>query len=81
MNEQYATVGFQVEAFKYQSVNFTMFDMSGAGRYRNLWEHYYAEAQGIIYVIDSSDSVRLCVVKDELETLLNHKGECRMRQK
>lgn len=23
------------------SLNFTVFDMSGQGRYRNLWEHYY----------------------------------------
>lgn len=32
-----ATVGFLVEKFKYGNVNFTMFDMSGQGRYRNLW--------------------------------------------
>lgn len=68
-----ATVGFQVEKFKYGSVNFTMFDMSGQGRYRNLWEHYYAECEGIIFVIDSADAVRMCVVKDELDTLLAHK--------
>lgn len=24
-----------------QSLSFTVFDMSGQGRYRNLWEHYY----------------------------------------
>ena len=23
------------------SLSFTVFDMSGQGRYRNLWEHYY----------------------------------------
>jgi len=71
--ELVATVGFLVEKFKYGNVNFTMFDMSGAGRYRNLWEHYYAEAEGIIFVIDSAEAVRMCVVKDELDTLLAHK--------
>jgi ADP-ribosylation factor-like protein 6 len=50
-----------------------MFDMSGQGRYRNLWEHYYADTQALIWVIDSADTVRLCVVKDELEALLKHK--------
>jgi ADP-ribosylation factor-like protein 6 len=35
--EMVATVGFLVEKFKYGNVNFTMFDMSGQGRYRNLW--------------------------------------------
>ena len=71
--ELYATVGFLVEKFKYNNVQFTMFDMSGQGRYRNLWEHYYAEAEGVIFVIDSADTVRMCVVKDELDTLLAHK--------
>ena len=27
--------------FHFFSLNFTVFDMSGQGRYRNLWEHYY----------------------------------------
>jgi hypothetical protein len=39
-------------------------------------EHYYAECEGIIFVIDSAEAVRMCVVKDELDTLLAHKGEC-----
>ena len=71
--ELYATVGFLVEKFRYNNVSFTMFDMSGQGRYRNLWEHYYQEAEGIIFVVDSADTVRMCVVKDELDTLLAHK--------
>mmetsp|Transcript_2773 Transcript_2773/g.6943 ORF Transcript_2773/g.6943 Transcript_2773/m.6943 type:complete len:179 (+) Transcript_2773:184-720(+) len=67
------TVGFNVDEFQKGSVNFKVFDMSGAGRYRNLWEKYYRDAQGIIYVIDSADKIRMCVVKDELDQLLAHK--------
>lgn len=74
VNETQVTVGFQVETFKHGSTHFTMFDMSGQGKYRNLWEHYYEEAQGIVFVIDSADTVRLCVVEDELKTLLSHPG-------
>lgn len=33
--------------------------MSGAGRYRNLWEHHFKTCQGIVFVIDSSDRMRL----------------------
>lgn len=33
--------------------------MSGAGRYRNLWEHQFKSCQGIVFVIDSSDRMRL----------------------
>jgi len=35
------TVGFNVEKFTVKNLSFTAFDMSGQGRYRNLWEHYY----------------------------------------
>ncbi|XP_023171767.1 ADP-ribosylation factor-like protein 6 isoform X1 [Drosophila hydei] len=47
-------------------------DMSGATRYRNLWEHQFKNCQGIIYVIDSSDRMRFVVVKDELDLVLQH---------
>ena len=46
--------------------------MSGQGRYRNLWEHYYKECQGIVFVVDSSDKMRMVVAKDELDMLLQH---------
>lgn len=45
--------------FSDQGIAFTAFDMSGAGRYRNLWEHHFKSCQGIIFVIDSSDRMRL----------------------
>jgi ADP-ribosylation factor-like protein 6 len=46
--------------------------MSGQGRYRSLWEHYYADVEAIIFVLDSTDKMRICVAKEELQTLLNH---------
>lgn len=46
--------------------------MSGQGRYRSLWEHYYSDVQAIIYVVDSTDRIRMCVAKEELEQLLSH---------
>ncbi|XP_064605565.1 ADP-ribosylation factor-like protein 6 [Liolophura sinensis] len=66
------TIGFNVEKFKNKSLQFTAFDMSGQGRYRNLWEHYYRECHGIIFVIDSADKMRMVVAKDELDSMLQH---------
>lgn len=66
------TLGFSNEKFTVKSLNFNAYDMSGQGRYRNLWEHYYREADGIVYVIDSSDKMRFVVSKDELFSMLNH---------
>lgn len=57
------TVGFQVETFTYQNLTLTCFDMSGQSRYRTLWEHHYTTAQAIIFVLDSSDRIRMCVAK------------------
>lgn len=53
--------------------------MSGQGRYRSLWEHYYTDVQAIIYVLDSTDRLRMCVAKEELEQLLAHEAIARVR--
>ena len=66
------TVGFSMEKFAFKSLNFTTYDMSGQGRYRNLWEHYYKDSDGIVYVIDSSDKLRYVVSKEEFFSMLNH---------
>lgn len=36
----------------------------------------YRDGQAIIFVIDSSDRLRMVVAKEELDTLLNHPGMC-----
>ncbi|XP_046986536.1 ADP-ribosylation factor-like protein 6 [Schistocerca americana] len=66
------TVGFNIEKFQNQNVAFTAVDMSGHGRYRDLWEHYYKDCHGVIFVVDSSDRLRLVVVREELDLLLQH---------
>lgn len=66
------TIGFSVEKFKSSSLAITAFDMSGQGRYRTLWEQYYKECQGIIFVVDSSDKIRMVVAKDEFERMIKH---------
>ncbi|KAF7496479.1 ADP-ribosylation factor-like protein 6 [Sarcoptes scabiei] len=73
------TVGYTVERLSgiernRTGISLTAFDMSGQGRYRNLWEHYYEKVEGIIFVIDSTDSLRLAVARDELEMLLKHQN-------
>uniref|UniRef100_A0A7S0S4J2 ADP-ribosylation factor-like protein 6 n=1 Tax=Chlamydomonas leiostraca TaxID=1034604 RepID=A0A7S0S4J2_9CHLO len=66
------TVGFTVDEFSKGALKFTVFDMSGAGRYRTLWEQYYREAESIIFVVDSADRIRLVVAKDEMDNMLKH---------
>lgn len=49
-----------------------IFSFSFAGTYRSLWETYYDAVDGIIFVIDSTDRIRMCVARDELEAMLRH---------
>lgn len=44
--------------------------MSGQEKYRHLWEKCIESVEGIIFVIDSDDRCRMCIVKDELDNLL-----------
>jgi ADP-ribosylation factor-like protein 6 len=46
--------------------------MSGQSKYRDLWEKYYNDINGIIYVVDSTDKIRMAVAKNELDQLLTH---------
>ena len=67
-----ATVGFSKEIVIFGNFEFSIFDMAGAQRFRNLWEKQYANAKGVIFVIDASDEFRLVSVKYELELLLQN---------
>lgn len=42
-----------------RGVNFAVFDMSGAGKYRSLWEKFYPQAQAVIFAVDASDRLRM----------------------
>ena len=69
-----ATVGFKEESFTKNKINFTAYDMSGQGKYRDLWQQYYEEAEAVIFVIDAADQLRIKVAKNELEMLLENKS-------
>jgi len=69
-SEVVPTVGFKVERFKMNNIEFTMFDMSGAAQQRELWQEYYATCDAVIYVIDCKDKLRVCVAKNEMQTML-----------
>ena len=57
------TVGFNCESFSKHNLKFSVFDMSGQSKYRSLWENYYPDVQAVIFVLDSTDKIRLCVAK------------------
>lgn len=46
--------------------------MSGQSKYRPLWERYYNDCHGVIFVIDSSDTMRMAVACNELQLMIQH---------
>merc|ERR1712036_177402 len=65
------TIGFNVEKVEYENINFTVWDIGGQDKIRKLWRYYYANTQGLIFVIDSNDRDRIEDARLELMQMLN----------
>lgn len=61
------TIGYNYESFDYKNTTFDIWDTGGQDKLRNLWRHYYKEADGVLYVVDSTDEHRFAEAKDELQ--------------
>ena len=64
------TIGFNVETVDYKNISFTVWDVGGQDKIRNLWRHYYQNTQGLIFVVDSNDKARIEDAKNELHKML-----------
>lgn len=51
-----------------------MWDVGGQEKIRALWHHYFIKSQGLIFIVDSSDSSRIPEARKELQKLL-HEAE------
>ena len=67
------TVGARMTEFYTYGTRWRAFDVSGAGRCRSMWPFYYRDARAIIFVVDSCEAARLGIVRDELQTLVDHR--------
>ena len=64
------TLGFAIQTFQYQGYHLNVWDIGGQKSLRPYWKNYFEKTDAIIWVVDSSDTARLCDCKDELEKLL-----------
>ena len=64
------TIGFNVETVEYSNIRFTVWDVGGQEKIRLLWQYYFQNTQGIIFVVDSNDRERVDDAKDELQRML-----------
>lgn len=48
-----------------------VWDIGGQREIRPYWKNYYDNTDGLVYVVDSSDEVRLKEATEELQLLLS----------
>ncbi|XP_066554955.1 uncharacterized protein LOC136745720 [Amia ocellicauda] len=67
------TVGFNVETVEPAAgVSFVVWDVGGQDKIRALWRHYYQNAEGLLFVVDSVDTQRFLEAQEELDAILSH---------
>eukprot|EP01013_Petalomonas_cantuscygni_P006732 TRINITY_DN1799_c0_g1_i1.p2 TRINITY_DN1799_c0_g1~~TRINITY_DN1799_c0_g1_i1.p2 ORF type:complete len:182 (+),score=45.98 TRINITY_DN1799_c0_g1_i1:214-759(+) len=66
------TIGSNVERVRYKNAQFVVWDLAGQAALRPTWEAYYAQTNAIILAVDSTDTERLPVVREELFHALEH---------
>ncbi len=64
------TLGFNIQTLDYSGYKLNVWDIGGQQTIRSYWRNYFESTDGIIFVIDSSDTTRLQLVKKELNDLL-----------
>lgn len=68
------TIGHSVSHFKLNKVKFTVWDVPGREKFRDLWVNYYKDCQAVVFVIDAaSENSVLSESRDLLtESILQH---------
>ncbi|CAF1090173.1 unnamed protein product [Rotaria magnacalcarata] len=67
------TIGFNVETISpCRGISLTVWDVGGQDHLRTLWHHYFDNVDGLVFVIDSTDSRRLHIARAELEGIYQH---------
>jgi small GTP-binding protein len=66
------TIGSNVEEISHNNVKFQAWDLGGQESMRSVWDVYYINTDGIIYVIDSADTTNYEESKTQLLKLLQN---------
>eukprot|EP00039_Didymoeca_costata_P029214 m.23659 g.23659 ORF g.23659 m.23659 type:complete len:179 (+) comp7528_c0_seq2:173-709(+) len=66
------TIGSNVEDIQFKNLKFSMWDVGGQDSLRESWETYYSGAEGLIFVVDSTDVDRMSIAKKELHKMMAH---------
>lgn len=64
------TLGFNIKTLEYRGFKLNIWDVGGQTSLRSYWRNYFEQTDGLIWVVDSADRMRLRDCKAELQALL-----------
>ncbi|CDS06932.1 Putative ADP-ribosylation factor like protein1 [Lichtheimia ramosa] len=66
------TVGLNIGRVDIKSSRINFWDLGGQQDLQSIWERYYPECHGIVFVVDSTDSKRLEECRDTFERIITN---------
>ncbi|KAK3092342.1 hypothetical protein FSP39_001581, partial [Pinctada imbricata] len=64
------TLGFNIKTLEHRGFKLNVWDVGGQRSLRSYWRNYFESTDGLIWVVDSADRMRLQDCKEELQNLL-----------
>ncbi|GKY94988.1 ADP-ribosylation factor-like protein 2 [Mayamaea pseudoterrestris] len=64
------TLGFNIQSLEHKNYQLNLWDVGGQKSIRAYWRNYFEQTDGLIWVVDSADRVRLELCRQELMELL-----------
>lgn len=64
------TLGFNIKTLEHKGFTLNMWDVGGQKSLRSYWRNYFECTDGLIWVVDSADRLRLDTCRQELDILL-----------
>jgi small GTP-binding protein len=65
------TIGFNVETFARDNVQFTAWDVGGRGKIKEMWRYYNQDVEGVLFVCDATDPTSLDEAADAFLQLVS----------
>ena len=64
------TLGFNIKTLEHRDYKLNIWDVGGQRSLRSYWRNYFDQTDGLVWVVDSGDAMRLSDCRDELNSLL-----------
>ncbi|XP_056611879.1 ADP-ribosylation factor-like protein 2 [Triplophysa dalaica] len=64
------TLGFNIKTLEHRGFNLNIWDVGGQKSLRSYWRNYFESTDGLVWVVDSADRLRLEDCRKELSVLL-----------